>query len=101
MTKDEILSAMEEIIQSIERSAEYVPATALGLDPRSGHVYVGEDFIAATHIAGIEYYGGFEYVDKDYVFSLGVMRIYTDDDDRVRGHLERYRGNQQEETEDD
>jgi hypothetical protein len=38
----------------------------------------------------MQYYGGFEYVDKDYRYEMGDYVFYTVDDDRVGGHVDSY-----------
>ena len=65
----------------------------LGLDPRAGGTfYVSEDGIGIKNVnrGSLEYYGGFEYVRKDCVFSLGDYTFYLAEDDRVRDHIETY-----------
>ena len=38
----------------------------------------------------LDYYGGFEYVHKYYRREVGDYVFYLAEDDRVRGHIERF-----------
>ena len=80
---------------------DHVPADKAGLDPRCGYIWVGEDCIAVKDYGKgrLEYYGGFEYVDKDCVFSLGEFTFYSTEDSRVARHIERYSESKEEEEE--
>ena len=68
---------------------DLVPASDLGLDIRCGRLFVNEDGIAVSKDSDrtLQYYGGFEYVDKDYRHELGEFVFYSVDDDRVREHV--------------
>lgn len=59
------------------------PAEALGLDRRCGSVWLGEDFLATDHRQALDYYGGFEYIDKEYITTLGDWTFYSIEADRV------------------
>lgn len=71
-----------------------VQAKDLGLDPRAfwGYAYVDESAIVVIkeQARTLDYYGGFEYVDKDYRREVGDYVFYLAEDDRVRGHIERF-----------
>ena len=60
-------------------------AQELGLDRRAGYaMFVNEDCIAVEgSTSSLEYYGGFEYVDKDYVRKVGDWTFYFNDSERV------------------
>lgn len=64
----------------------------IGLDMRCGPIYINEDCIAVdTFRAGsLEYYGGFEYVDKEYRHEAGGYIFYLGEDSRVRDHIDRF-----------
>jgi len=75
----------------------------LGLDIRAGgYVWVDEDTIVVKKGSdgSLQYYGGFEYVDKDCRREMGDYVFYLGEDSRVRGHLDRYYGVEREEEED-
>ena len=71
---------------------ELVPANRLGLDIRCGKVFVSPDCIAIhkANDRAVQYYGGFEYVDKEFRHEMGDYVFYSAEDGRVSGHLETY-----------
>lgn len=84
---DEIQYAVERHIQGLRR----VSATALGLDQRCGHAYIGENtdcIVVDGDARSFNYYGGFEYIDGDDIRKLGDYTIFLDTSDRVRDALE-------------
>lgn len=89
----DIRSALDKIDDMAEAAIAEMRETspeALGLDPRSCYrVWASEDAIAipVSQRRSMDYYGGFEYVDTDYVHVLGDYVFYMADDDRVSGHL--------------
>lgn len=83
--QDTLLQLQDEI----ESTCRQVPAHELGLDSRCGMVYVGEDFIASPNPGGLDYYGGFEYIDSEYTQSLGAWKLYSNESDRVAEALAR------------
>lgn len=69
---------------------EEVSPKDLGLDVRSaGTVFKGSDCVVVNkHDLGrFNYYGGGEYVDKDYVTQVGDYVVYSAEDSRVAGWL--------------
>jgi hypothetical protein len=80
-----------------------VSANQLGLDPRAfwGYAYVDESAIVVTkeQTRLLDYYGGFEYVDKDYRREVGDYVFYLAEDDRVAGHIARALGKELEKEE--
>lgn len=72
----------------------------IGLDNRSAYtLYISQDAIAVDkhQDRNLQYYGGFEYVDKEYRRELGDYVFYLGEDDRVRGHIDRYYDREEEE----
>lgn len=71
-----------------------VQAKELGLDARAfwGYAYVDETAIVVIKDQDrtLQYYGGFEYVDKAYRREVGDYVFYLAEDDRVREHIERF-----------
>ena len=87
--REEIESRVEEIIDFYTE----VQPEDLGLDRRAAYrLYVNEDYIAVQNRdrRTLDYYGGFEYVDSESVFTLGNYTFYSRDDERVNDHLETY-----------
>ena len=73
----------------------------VGLDNRCGMIYISEDAIAVPKYndGTLQYYGGFEYVNKDYRKEIGDYVFYLGEDNRVREHLDRFYGIEREEKE--
>jgi hypothetical protein len=71
---------------------EMVPANQLGLDIRCGKVFVSPDCIAIhkANDRAVQYYGGFEYVDKEFRHEMGDFVFYSAEEGRIQGHLETY-----------
>jgi len=75
-----------EVFENMSR----VGAHDLGLDDRCGYLWVNEEYIA-VEIGGasrLDYYGGFEYVDSDYIDVLGGYKFYSVEDSRVADHVD-------------
>lgn len=93
---ESILNVIEEAQDRIEEILTYqdvVTADKIGLDIRAGRVYVTPDGIIVRegNRRTLEYYGGFEYVDRGCVITLGDLTIYTRGDDRVEEAIDFYR----------
>lgn len=92
--------SMFDLIEDVETrtrrfvndNMDLVPASDLGLDIRCGRLFVNDEGIAVSKDSDrtLQYYGGFEYVDKDYRFEMGEFVFYSVDDDRVREHVETF-----------
>ena len=83
---------MHEKVRNLVAGMTEVTAYNLGLDPSSfwGYAYVDETAIVVIkeQTRSLDYYGGFEYVDKDYRREVGDYVFYLAEDDRVRGCIE-------------
>jgi hypothetical protein len=90
----DIFSFIEDTNDQLRRlvhEMEYVPADSLGLDRRAAYrLWVNDDCIIVDkgNDRTLQYYGGFEYVDKEYRIEMGDYVIYLSDDDRVQGHID-------------
>ena len=76
----------------IAKAQEALPEN-LGLDCRAGYrLFVTEELIAVPKDddRSLQYYGGFEYVDKYYRIEIGEWVFYSAGDDRVAKHLSRF-----------
>lgn len=64
----------------------------IGLDARCGRIFIDEEciIVSKNNRRQIDYYGGFEYVDKEFIQEIGNYVIYLNGDERVLGHIERY-----------
>ena len=85
---DEVTELTDNYIGTMEK----VPAVKLGLDNRSGSLFVSPDCIAVykSNDRALQYYGGFEYVDTEYRHEMGDFVFYSAEDDRIQGHLQDY-----------
>ena len=109
MHSAEYMDALDFCEQMTEKARRFVgqmtevTAEQLGLDPRSfwGVAYVDESAIVVIkeQTRTLDYYGGFDYVDRDYRREVGDYVFYLAEDDRVAHHIARALG--QEEAEDE
>lgn len=73
---------MIELVRTLPKAK----AGDCGLDPRSGYFWVDDDagtLITRGESRDIMYFGGFEYVDPDYVMRVGEFIIFDTEDERV------------------
>lgn len=92
-TMYDFLDGINESIRFRTEEMEYVMPDELGLDRRSAHrVWVSDEciIINASDDRNLQYYGGFEYVDKEYRVAIGSYVIYLADDARVSGCIEQF-----------
>ena len=82
-TWNDIQGALSELDQQIADSVTPHKAEDVGLDPRCGMIYLGEDFLATRNRRSLDYYGGFEYVDPEYIQQVGGWTLYSVDDSCV------------------
>lgn len=98
----EILERTNRDMRAYVNTLPKVDGSALGLDVRAGHaIYVGDDclIIMAGNRRALDYYGGFEYVEGEYVNVLGEYVIYHGDCggcERVNECLDFYEENSNE-----
>ena len=103
----ELEQQVEELVNKYIEDSEAVCVGArdVGLDYRCGMVYVSvaDDFVAVSGSgSSINYYGGFEYIDSDYITTIGHMTFYSGEHSRVQDCIEYYinkTNNNQEEQE--
>lgn len=65
----------------------------LGLDRRAGYnMWVADDMIACSSasIGVLDYYGGFEYIEREFRFQLGDYYFFSAYSDRVQDCIEYY-----------
>lgn len=101
MSFEDLLDSVDRLVRDFMDKATAVTAEDLGLDRRAAYrIYVTDEVIAVPKCDDrvLQYYGGFEYVDKEYRRELGDWVFYSAEDDRVAEHLDRY--NEVEEEED-
>ena len=90
---EELIDGINHQIEKELSDGDYKRATAsqLGLDPRAfyGAAYVSDDCIAIplAKDKGLQYYGGFEYIDQEFRTVIADWVFYQTDgegDDRVQ-----------------
>lgn len=98
MTFEELHYDVNALVNSFLDGRPEVSAEEVGLDRRCGNIIIGEDFIAKYKSSDnlLQYYGGFEYVDKEMRFELGDYVFYLTDgsDCRVMAVIERFEENE-------
>jgi len=91
---------INEKVEAIIDEMKEVKPEELYLDNRSAYrLYVDKEYIAVqkgSDLRTLRYYGGFEYVDEEYVLELGEYVFYHSEDERICDHLAQYFQNQEE-----
>lgn len=86
-----LVQDLEDQLRNQVAGLTYVRADELGLDRRAAYtIWVDEDvlIVRKDEDRTLQYYGGFEYVDKDARLEFGNYVIYTSDDSRVQDCLD-------------
>jgi hypothetical protein len=86
----EFEEAIDSLVVSMTIDARAVRPEDLDLDPRvATALYVQNGCIIANKRDddNLQYYGGFEYVEKEHRLTLGHYVIYSSDSHRVRDHV--------------
>jgi imidazolonepropionase-like amidohydrolase len=85
MDYTQILEGAQALAEAALATGTTHPAESLGLDERCGPLVVGEDWIAVSDdgVRRLRYYGGFEYIDEEYITMLGNTTFYSIEADRV------------------
>jgi len=89
----DLLDGIDRSVRDFMDDAAEVMPEELGLDRRAAYrLFVKDNVIAVSRgdDRTLQYYGGFEYVDKEYRHVLGDWVFYMADDDRVQGCLDRF-----------
>jgi len=95
----DMIDAINEVVERhIRENFEQASGATVGLDQRVGRVYVNtqDRVIASNNQRSLEYYGGFEYIDKEMVTTVGDWTFYQGD--RVDDCIDAYEN--KEEVED-
>lgn len=89
----ELLQEVDQLVSSYLCNLTEVLPEDVGLDRRAAYrLYVGEGVLAVHRSSDstLQYYGGFEYVKREYRFEVGEWVFYSADDRRVEQCLERW-----------
>ena len=82
----ELIDNTNELVEAKVQEMAVTNAAALGLDARAGYrIYMSEDCLVVSkgNDRDLQYYGGFEYIDKQYRMELGNYVIYLAEVERV------------------
>ena len=100
MTLRDIEAEVNDTMNKFLNSTIEVSASDLNLDYRAGYgLYIDADYAGAIIVeksrkASLEYYGGFEYINRDLVSEIGDYTIYYADEEsdscRVRDAIASY-----------
>lgn len=91
MNLDDLIADVRELVTQTLAKAKVIKPTQIGLDPRAAwRLYATCDYIAVDkkEDRNLQYYGGFEYVDKDLRQEIGDFVFYSAEAGRVADHLE-------------
>jgi len=84
-----VTAQVEDFLE--DEGTKQVTAKELGLDPRAAYkLWATNDCIIVpkSEDRNLQYYGGFEYVDKECRKEVGDYVFYFSEDSRVAGHLD-------------
>lgn len=90
---NKMLHEVNDIVtEYVDDNLERIRPEQAGLDARCGRIWVNRECIAVENGNDrvLQYYGGFEYVEKEYRTELGDWVFYSADDDRVHEHIAAY-----------
>lgn len=94
MNIENLLDSVNELVNEYVANMSEVEPEDIGLDSRASYrpLLIDENCIAAYGSSDrvLQYYGGFEYVDKSSRKELGDYVFYMRDNERVDGHIERF-----------
>ncbi len=90
----EAMDQIESIENELMTTLVQVSAEELGLDRRCGRLYldVDKDFIITRKrsVQKLNYYGGFEYVNEEYITQIGNLICFSRENERVDSHISHY-----------
>ena len=92
MNSVDFVYSIEEQVENFVQELKTATAEQLGLDRRAGSSFYIDDsaiIVPKYRDNSLQYYGGFEYVEKDYRKEIGEYVFYFAEDDRVNRHLSR------------
>jgi len=94
MTFEEVYAAAEELVGELIDEATETRAEVFGLDSRAAFkLWLSDDLtmiiVRASEDRSLQYYGGFEYVDKQYRLELGGYVVYSASGPSVKRCIDR------------
>lgn len=88
----DLIDEVTELTDNFVATMGKVNPEQLGLDNRCGSLFITPDCIGTYKELdrALQYYGGFEYIDKEYRHEMGDYVFYAYTADRVQDCLEYY-----------
>lgn len=85
----EFINNVRDLVDSYMMGLKEYQAKDMGLDPRCGRLYADEEHIVVdkSRDGTLQYYGGFEYIDKENRIEVGDYVFYSANDSRVNNCL--------------
>jgi hypothetical protein len=90
---DILTFANEHVELLLETNFTKIKPEDCGLDTRTAYkLWIGDDgiVIRKSDSRTANYYGGFEYVNKEDIDSVGDYILYTVNSDRIAGHVDEW-----------
>lgn len=88
---DYLFDQVNYIVENmLENDFQEVRPSSIGLDGRSARrLWVNQDWIVVSkhELGSLTYYGGFEYVESEFVTSMGSFVFFSVEDSRVARHI--------------
>ena len=81
--------AVTTIVEDCTTTARVLSPESLGLDSRCADQLYVQNGCIIVHKADdkdLQYFGGFEYIEKEYRLALGQYVVYSSDSSRVQQH---------------
>ncbi len=90
LSTEDFLDNIESQIEAHVSKMKKASAKKFGLDVRCGNLWYNDNAIVvnSNNRSGLEFYGGFEYIDESDKKTFGDYIFYSSRDDRVFEALE-------------
>jgi hypothetical protein len=89
----DIMESADRQVRDMIQGWTMVRPDEVGLDRRAGYdLWISDEGLITSKGSDrtLQYYGGFEYVDKDFRMELGDWVMYSSEDERVQDCLDHY-----------
>lgn len=79
----DVVQNVRTVVSDYIDSMTEVKSKDVGLDPRCGKIYIGDNCVATkkSYDGYLQYYGGFEYINKEFRHEFGDYVFYSVEDD--------------------
>ena len=90
----ELKSKVNELVEEYIQDSIKVNSEDVGLDRRCGTIILSSEggWVAVDEhqLKRLEYYGGFEYIDRDCITAIGKYTFYDSSASRIEAILDQY-----------